>query len=391
LKEGDILWNSTGTGTIGRAAVFRGLEGFDQVVVDSHVTVIRCARGVLPTYLRHFIASSAIQNRISEMQSGSTNQVELSKQEVLKTELPLPPSEEQRRIIWKLDSLFGKAKRAREELGHIPRLVERYKQAILASSFRGDLTADWRKSNSDLPWRTVTLSELIEEGPSNGWSPKSGPDAAGALTLKLTATTSGKFRLDEGAVKRIYEIPPPSSAYWLKPGDLLVQRSNSIEYVGTAAIFDGPPDTYIYPDLMMRIRMSDHVNRQYVWRFLNSEGARSYFRQNATGTAGNMPKITGQMLRALPVPFPISRDERQVIIQLIGQAFTWIDRIAIEYDGSSRLIDKLDQSILAKAFKGDLVPQDPSDEPASVLLERIRAEREGWHQGEPVYADRGCA
>jgi type I restriction enzyme, S subunit len=112
-----------------------------------------------------------------------------------------------------------------------------------------------------------------------------------------------------------------------------------------------------------------------VWRFLNSEAARSYFQQNATGTAGNMPKINGHTLRAVPVSLSTSREERQEIVRLVENAFTWIDKITKEADGASRLIERLDQSILAKAFKGKLVPQDPNDEAASVMLERIRAER----------------
>jgi type I restriction enzyme S subunit len=211
----------------------------------------------------------------------------------------------------------------------------------------------------------------------NGWSPKSGPEATGALTLKLTATTSGHLRLDAAAVKRIYETPPPSSAYWLKPGDLLVQRSNSIEYVGAAAIYEGPADTYIYPDLMMRIRLKEEIDRRYIWRYLNSEPARQYFRERATGTAGNMPKINGDTLRSLPVQLPATADERREIVRRIETAFTWVNRVATETTNARRLIDHLDQAVLAKALRGELVPQDPSDEPASVLLERIRAEREG--------------
>ena len=190
----------------------------------------------------------------------------------------------------------------------------------------------------------------------------------------------GQMRND--AVKRIYETPLPSSTYWLQPGDLLVQRSNTIEYVGASAIFDGPPNVYIYPDLMMRVRIGERVDRQYVWRYLNSERARRYFREHATGTAGNMPKINGETLRSLPVPLPPTVAERHEVIRQIETAFGWIDRLAVEATSARKLIDHLDQAVLAKAFRGELVPQDSKDEPASILLERIRIERSASPQRE---------
>jgi type I restriction enzyme S subunit len=189
------------------------------------------------------------------------------------------------------------------------------------------------------------------------------------------------LRLDENAVKRIFETPPVTSSLWLEPGDLLVQRSNTIEYVGAAAIFDGPRHTYIYPDLMMRIRVKDVTDRTYLWRFLNSEEARRYFRENATGTAGNMPKISGNILRMLPVPIPAHAEERAEIVRRIETAFAWIDRLAAEASSAAKLLAHLDQAILAKAFRGELVAQDPTDEPASALLARISSERQSTAAG----------
>ena len=76
----------------------------------------------------------------------------------------------------------------------------------------------------------------------------------------------------------------------------------------------------------------------------------------------------------MPVPFT-SFDEQNEIVRRIERAFAWIGRLASEASDARKLIDQLDQAILAKAFQGELVPQEPTDEPASVLLERIRAER----------------
>lgn len=111
-QPGDILWNSTGTGTIGRAALFAGLKSAPRVVVDSHVTIVRPNGAIDPNYLFDLIRSPLVQDRIEDMQRGSTNQVELNRGEILGTAVPLPPLPEQRRIVAKLDALLAGVARA---------------------------------------------------------------------------------------------------------------------------------------------------------------------------------------------------------------------------------------------------------------------------------------
>lgn len=233
---------------------------------------------------------------------------------------------------------------------------------------------------SELPpgWRLLPFGEVIDDGPSNGHSPRSTGKVAGPLGLKLTATTSGRFRLDDAAVKRLDEPVPDDSRAWLEPGDLLIQRANTLEYLGASAIFEGPPRTYVYPDLMMRVRIKDPLLRQYAWRYLNSSDARAYFRGRATGTAGNMPKITGAVVRELPFPLPPAALLGRIVAKL--DALLAQSRAAREQlDAVPQLVEQYRQSVLAAAFRGDLTKEwrekNPDVEPASKLLERIRAER----------------
>ena len=130
-------------------------------------------------------------------------------------------------------------------------------------------------------WRELRLSDLVVDGPANGISPppSTNPNAPKALTL--SATTTGRLRLDR--YKRIDAVLPSDSALWLKPGDLLFQRGNTREYVGIAAVVDGPPRTFRYPDLMIRVRVSDHVDLAFVHLSVNSLTARRYSMRNATG------------------------------------------------------------------------------------------------------------
>jgi len=217
----------------------------------------------------------------------------------------------------------------------------------------------------------MLLSDFVDEGPTNGWSPKTGPDAMGALSLKLTATTSGYLRLDEAAVKRLYERPEESSRYWLKPGDLLVQRANALEHLGAAAIYDGPPLTYVYPDLMMRLRISDSHQCRYLWRYLNSNAAKRFLRSRATRTAGNMPKINGETLRSLPIPLPSGGDFAEVVDR-IERCFTEMDSVLQTIESSSATLSILEKAILKQALCGQLNTADKSDGSALDLLLEIQ-------------------
>jgi type I restriction enzyme S subunit len=283
--------------------------------------------------------------------------------------LRIAPTDEQVRIVAKLEPLLARCASVRAELAHVEKLAFRQRRAVLAAAFRGALNRAPRNEDGVLiGWATVPLSSLLSGRPSNGFSPPSARDARGAFSLRLTATTSGELRLDKNAIKRVHIMPPSDSKYWLRPGDLLVQRANALEHVGAAAIFDGEDRKYIYPDLMMRIRIEDELTRQYVWRYLNSPPARRYFQENATGTAGSMPKITGQVLSDLPVPLA-PRGQMDQILNGIEQIYARLDTVRRENQRGLRLIDKLEQAFLRKAFDGSLVKQSPEDEPAGSILE----------------------
>jgi len=138
LRAGDVLWNSTGTGTIGRASVFRGLADYDRAVADSHVTIVRCAE-YLPKLLHYWIMSPFIQSKIEGMQSGSTNQVELSKKEVLATRVLVPPLPEQHRIVEAIESYLTRLDDAVASLERVRRNLERYRASVLKAAVEGRL------------------------------------------------------------------------------------------------------------------------------------------------------------------------------------------------------------------------------------------------------------
>lgn len=321
-----------------------------------------------PHFLRRFILSDEFHDQFMRTVSGVGGSLMRARPaEAGKINVPVPPLAEQRRIVAKLDALTPRLARARAELDRVPMLARRLRETAVETMLG-------KTGAVPIGWAQTSIGAIVSEGPSNGWSPKSEPSATGALTLKLTATTSGRLRLDENAVKRILENPTATSRYWLRSGDVLVQRANALEHVGATAIYEGPAQTYIYPDLMMRLRFSEPTLARLVWYRLNSPSTRQYLRDRATGTAGNMPKISGAVLREVPVALP-PENERPDAVASLDATFARADRLEAEAARARALIDRLESAILARAFRGELVPQDPNDEPTSVLLDRIRAER----------------
>lgn len=368
VRRNDILWNSTGTGTIGRAALFTELPSYERAVVDSHVTIVRAGPAVDPAYLFGYIKSPAVQDKIEDMQSGSTNQVELNRSEIVSTVVPVAPLPEQRRIVAKVDGLTTRTARARKELDRIPTLIARYKQRLLALAFSGELTAGWRAAKGLSDAKEVALVD-VAKGFSYGTSAKSDPSGE-VPVLRMGNIQDGKldwtnlvFTSDKAEIKK----------YTLIPGDVLFNRTNSPELVGKTALYKGEQDA-VYAGYLIRIQCTEKLMPEYLTYSLNGPAGRDYCW--AVKTDGvSQSNINAKKIAAFRFLLP-SLDEQAEIVRRIDSAFGWLDRMAADHAAAARLVPKLDAAILAKAFQGKLVPQDPNDEHAAKLLERIKAERE---------------
>lgn len=204
----------------------------------------------------------------------------------------------------------------------------------------------------DIPdsWRWTTLGEIIVSGPQNGLSPRPTTRADAPKAITLTATTSGRF--DPRFFKRVEADVPPGSELWLEDGDLLFQRGNTRDYVGIAAIYRGPQNTFLYPDLMIRVRVSPELSLPYIHLATLSPTARNFMARNATGAQLTMPKINQATLLALPIPVP-PREEQDRIVAMVKQLTTLCDQLERSIGnvdlGRSRLLD----SLLWKALRLD--------------------------------------
>lgn len=284
-------------------------------------------------------------------------------------EFPLPPLAEQNRIVTKLDALFTQLETIKTSMAKVPLLLKDFRQQVLTQAVTGKLTEEWRIGKELEDWKEYILLDVIIEKPRNGFSPKAVEYETPVKSLTLSATTSGKFNPLHVKYLEI-EAPNLTSHLWLKKDDILIQRSNSLDYVGTAAIYDGTDFDFIYPDIMMKVRANDKILNKFLFYSLSSKTIKEYFKNNASGTAGNMPKINQETVSRTPINLP-PLEEQQEIVSRVESLFAKAYVIEKQYETLKAKIDSLPQAILHKAFKGELTQQLDSDGDARELLMEI--------------------
>jgi type I restriction enzyme, S subunit len=163
-------------------------------------------------------------------------------------------------------------------------------------------------------WHWECLGKLISFGPQNGISPKPTNNEQTPKALTLTATTSGFFNPTH--FKHVDLGEADCENYWLSSGDVLFQRGNTREYVGIAAVFNGPERSFVFPDLMIRVRFSESLHLRFVHMVLVSPPLRNYFAAQATGASSSMPKISQGVLLNAPIPLPPFNEQHRIVAKV---------------------------------------------------------------------------
>jgi type I restriction enzyme, S subunit len=243
------------------------------------------------------------------------------------------------------------------------------------------MSEDTKSRAVDLPplppgWAWTTIGRLLREPLRNGHSAKASLTGQGIRTLTLSAVTYGDFC--ERNTKLTVAKPEDVGALWLQRGDIFVERSNTPELVGTAALYRGPANYAIFPDLLIRIRVHPAISERYIAALLHLPESRRYFRTKAQGISGSMPKIDQGTVESLPVPLAPSAEQRRIVGRL-EEVFSDLDAGLAALVRVRANLKRYRAAVLKAAVEGALTEEwrdaHPATEPASKLLDRILAER----------------
>lgn len=271
--------------------------------------------------------------------------------------VPVPPLNEQRRIVAAIEEHFSRLDAAEQALAQAKRRVALLRTATRSHAVSGD-------------WPVVALGQ-VTESQIYGSSAKAGTDPGGVPILRMGNIRDGA--LDFGELKYLPADHPDVEKCRLQRGDLLFNRTNSPELVGKSAVFKTGADPTVFASYLIRVRLSPECDPDWAGLVINSHLGRRYVASVRTQQVGQA-NVNGTKLAAMPIPLPALDEQRRVLAEVERQ-LSVLDAMDAQIDRSLRRSAALRRSILEQAFSGKLVPQDPTDEPASVLLERIAAER----------------
>jgi type I restriction enzyme S subunit len=386
IRDGDILWNSTGTGTIGRACLVRGEDLTPRKVVDSHVTIIRVQPEVVdPRYLFAWIRGPEVQGTIEDLASGSTNQIELNRSTIQAMRVPVAPLNEQRRISNKLDSVLDRVEQCRERLDRVPQILKKFREAVLEAAVSGVLTEEWRTASTDVP-------SAVDQGSMDPSAvaidePFSIPESWRWMRLASVTTNHDNKRVPVRASERAKR----RGAYPYYGAFGVIDTIDAFLYDGTYLLVaedgknlesrDRPIAVVASGQFWVNnhahvIREANGANLSYLHHYLNSKALD--LQPHLTGI--DQVKLTRGALDEIPVPVP-PEPEAEEIVRRIDELFALANGLERRFEAAVSRVTRLVPSVLAKAFRGELVPQDPNDESVEEMLERIRAAKNNGSGG----------
>lgn len=361
LQTGDLLVveGNGSSSEIGRAALWKG--EIDPCVHQNHLIRVRPASGLDPKYLAALWNSPVVAAELRSVASSTSGLLVLSSRKVKAVRLPIAPGEEQGRVVAAVEEQLSRLDNASRLLQTASRRLAQIGAAILDSVLwgdgprvaLGDLLVDIEAGRS---FACLTRRAMLDE-----WG-----------VIKVSAMTWGRFDADEQKA-----LPPAAKVdprWVIVPGDLLLSRANTSEYVGATVLVGQTPGNLLLSDKSMRLVVHDKVDKRWLLGVLRSPRARRQMSGLATGSKESMRNISQAKVRSILVPDPFECDSAALADE-VDRRLSAVDALGRAVRAATLRSETLRRAILAAAFRGELVPQDPADEPAADLLARIASER----------------
>ena len=414
LEEGDIVISRAGS--VGLSAL---IGPCPEAVFASYLIRFRRMDGVDEKYLYQFLQSPEYWEQVSQQTVGIALQ-NVNAKKLARVSLPFPPPAEQCRIVAEIERHFSRLDASVAALKRVQANLKRYRASVLKDACEGRLVpteADLARAGGrdyepadillkrirverrtrwesqakrrgkfkepavpdtsnlpDLPggWVWATVDQLAEIKGGIQKQPKRAPAANPFPFLRVANVLRGRLNLNE--VHRIELFSGELDKLRLLAGDLLIVEGNgSPTQIGRMAIWKGEIEDCVHQNHIIRARLYDGLLPQYVESYWNSPMGASEVSKVASSTSG-LYTLSVRKVSYLPVPLAPLTEQHRIVVE-VERRLSVIQKTEDSVEANLTRADRLRQSILKQAFSGKLVPQDPNDEPASVLLERIRAER----------------
>jgi type I restriction enzyme S subunit len=418
VRPGDFLFSRANTIELVGACVIAG-RVTKRVMLSDKILRFHFALPV-DKWVLYFLRSMAGRAQIEKYATGNQESMRnIGQERIRRIELPVAPLPEQHRIVAEIEKHFTRLDAAVATLTRVQAEIERARASVLKAAVEGRLVpteaalarAEGRSyeqasvllervleerrrkyaelhgkkkykppvepETDELPelpegWAWATMDALlvsIEAGRSFQCNPAR-PAAHEIGIVKVSAVTWGTY--DEDEAKTVDDPAMVNPSYFIEPGDFLFSRANTIDLVGACVIATKVTRKTMLSDKILRLRTVDPAWDPWLLATLRSLHGRRQIEALATGNQDSMRNIGQDRIRRIAVPIP-PRAERERIVAEVSRRLSVFDTLAHTVARNLARCTALRQSILERAFSGKLVPQDPSDEPASALLERIRA------------------
>jgi len=392
LRPGDLLLSeaSGSPGEVGKPAQYRGeIEG---CCFQNTLLRVRLPIGLVPAFFEYFFSEQALNGRFAADSRG-VGIHHLGASALSVWQVPVPPVAEQERILATIEEAFSKLDAGEAGLRTVRQLLKRMRGAILAAALTGRLQP---QEATDTPAAKV-LAELgaqpiePEDVPAlpKGWqwaSLGAVADVVGGLTKDskrmhdpglverpyLRVANVQRGYLDLTVVTTIRVRPEKAAKLELRPGDVLFNEGGDRDKLGRGWIWEGQVPGCIHQNHVFRARLADGIEPRIVSIWGNTFG-QHWFDAHGRQTT-NLASINLRTLKSFPIPIPPKEEQCRILAEVERQQ-SFLDVCERAVDAGLARAAALRRSVLKAAFEGKLAPQDPSDEPAAALLERISAER----------------
>ncbi len=353
LRKNDILFSHINSDIhLGKTAIFKNQT--KTLIHGINLLLIRLNEKAQPDFFNYQFNYKRRKGEFINIAHKSVNQSSINQPKLKNIDFVLPPVKTQQAVVSKIDELFSELDKGIEDLKTAQQQLKIYRQSVLKWAFDGKLTNE-KVKEGELPkgWEWLRFGELFSESPQNGLYKPSTEYGTGTPIIRIDGFYDGVI-LNDYQCKRLRLTNDEINRYLISVGDILVNRVNSMPYLGKCGIVKHLSEKTVFESNIMKIQVKKEISfSEYISIYLTSKKGLSELRKNAK-QAVNQASINQTDVSNVLIPLPPIQEQHQ-IVQEIESRLSVADKMEESINQSLLQAEALRQSILKKAFEGKLV------------------------------------